>query len=318
MNRPVVLVTCELPSSVRTVLNDRYHLVDAALRTIGSDAFLRLAQGADAIVAAPGDPFDAALIEALPASVRVIASYSTGLDHIDLPAAAQRGLTVTGTPDVLTAATADTALALILMTVRGLRPAMRLIEEDRWSGWAPAQIFGRSLEGLTLGLVGGGRIATALAARAAACGMSMAYWSRSASPALDGIGSRCERINDLFERADVISLHVPSTPETRNMIDADAIAAMGVSAILINTARGDLVNDEALVSALTDGRIAGAGLDVFRGEPRIDPRYRSLDKVVLLPHVGSATVETRDAMGRCVLAALERQFGLAIQPRDAT
>jgi len=308
VSRPRVLVTAELPTPVRARIDAAFDAVDAPLRKVGAEMFLEIAQGADAIVAAPGDPFDAALIRALPPTVRVIASYSTGLDHIDLDAAAARSLPVTGTPDVLTAATADTALALILLTVRGLRRAMQLIEEDRWTGWAPAQIFGRSLEGRTLGLVGGGRIAAALAARAAACGMRIAYWSRSASADLDRSGIRHAELHDLLAAADIVSLHVPSTAATRDIIDARALDAMKSNAVLINTGRGDLVDDDALVVALRERRIAGAGLDVFRGEPRIDPRYREVDNVVLLPHVGSATVEARDAMGELVLASLRRHL----------
>lgn len=300
-----LIVTSELPADIVDELSSRYDMLEVKLKSIGADAFIRQIGRPDVIVAAPGDLFDAALIDRLPARIGLIASYSTGLDHIDVEAAARRRIKVTNTPDVLTDATADIALALILMTVRGLRPAMAMIEEDRWSGWAPAQIFGSDLSGKVLGLVGGGRIATAVAHRAAAFGMRIAYWSRSESAALSRMGMRYDELTPLLGRADVISLHVPSSPETRDIIDGVALKAMKPSAVLINTGRGDLIDDEALIAALREHRIASAGIDVFRGEPQLHPGYRELDNIVMLPHVGSATTETRAAMGARVIAAID-------------
>ena len=308
--RPAIVWTADLPDDVEAMLLDRFDARLLRLRTIGASAFVDGLDDARAIVASPGDRFDAALIAALPASIGLIASYSTGLDHIDLDAADARGIIVTNTPDVLTDATADIVLLLILATVRGAMPAARLISERRWAGWQPADILGHDLKGRTLGIFGGGRIGTATARRAAAFGLDLCYHSRSRHAPLDALGAAYIPDRTAFLGAcDILSLHAPSTAETWRIIDTAAIAAMRPGAFLINTARGDLVDDDAVIAAAMDGRLAGVGLDVFAGEPQHDPRYLDLPNACLLPHIGSSTHETRMAMGRSVIDSLIRHLG---------
>lgn len=300
-----VIITTALPPLVEQAIAERFECATVRLRDIGRDAFLARLTGVKAIVVAPGDPVDAMLIAGLPASVRLIASYSTGLDHVDLAAAAARDIAVTSTPDVLTDATADVAILLILMTLRGAWPAALLVAEDKWQGWSPNQVFGRDIPGKTLGIVGGGKIGAATARRAVAFGMPLAYWGRRRSDEMDALGATFfAALSDLLANADVISLHVPSTADTRGLIGRSAFAAMRPGSYLVNTARGDLIDDDAAVEALAEGRISGLGLDVFTGEPDLHPGYRNHPRVFVLPHIGSATEETRAEMGRLVLEAL--------------
>jgi lactate dehydrogenase-like 2-hydroxyacid dehydrogenase len=307
---PHVVITTTLPAPIDAALRAHYRVEHAALRTMAAAEFALSAMGAQAIVVAPGDRVDRALIGLLPQSVQLIASYSTGLDHVDVAAAEARGIAVARTPDVLTDATADIALILMLMVLRGVRPAQRLIEEQRWSGWVPDQIFGHDIAGKTLGIVGPGAIGAATARRARAFGMNVIYWGRSRSAAVDALPAHyVSGWADFLELADVISLHLPLTESTHGLIDAAAIAQMRRGAVLINTARGGLIDEDAVIAALHDGQLGGAGLDVFTGEPLINPRWRSAPNTVLLPHIGSATHETRDAMGRCVLDALAHHLG---------
>lgn len=309
MNRRArVILTTELPASVATEIRTDFEVRDLPLRQLGAAAFLTALGAPDAIVVAPGDPIDADLIAALPASVKLLASYSTGLDHVDVPAAAARGIEVSSTPDVLTDATADVALMLILTALRGAGPARDLLHAGQWRGWAPAQIFGRDLKGRVLGIIGPGRIGQATAQRARAFGMRLRYWSaRRRSEPLDALGAAAvPDFRSFLSGCDVLSLHCPLTAETRNLIDANAIAALPPGAVLINTARGDLVDDDAVIAALASGQLGAAGFDVFRGEPDLDPRYLTAPNTFLLPHIGSSTAETRQAMGRVVLAHLRR------------
>ncbi len=300
-----IVATTGLPPNVEAQLRDRFALEVLVLREIGSEAFLAWLGEPDALVVAPGDVIDAALIAALPASVKMIASYSTGIDHIDIAAADARGIAIARTPGVLTDATADIAMLLILMTVRGAAAGQRLIAQREWQGWRPDQIFGHDLAGRVLGIVGPGAIGLATARRAQAFGMEIIYWGRSAREPFDAIGARAVLDWEAFLGvADVVSLHVPSTAQTRNLIDAAAIGRMRRGACLINTARGDLIDDNAVLAALSEGRLGGVGLDVIRGEPDIDPRWYTAPNCVLLPHIGSATHESRAAMGDCVIKAL--------------
>jgi lactate dehydrogenase-like 2-hydroxyacid dehydrogenase len=311
----VVAVSCALPEPVRVLLEAPFRLHAAPLRDRSPDAFaenLATAPGpVRALVVAPGDPVDDARIAALPPSVRGIASYSTGLDHVDLSAAAARGLLVTNTPDVLTDATADVALLLILAAVRGAGRAAAVLREGAWDGWAPDQIWGHDLRGRTLGVVGPGRIGVATARRAVALGLAVRYWSaRRRSPELDALGATAQADWLRFlGGTDVLTLHCPSTPGTRRLIDARALAALPRGAVLVNTARGDLLDEDAVLAALASGHLAAVGLDVYANEPALDPRWRSAPGAVLLPHIGSATHETRLAMGRAVLDGLHRILG---------
>jgi lactate dehydrogenase-like 2-hydroxyacid dehydrogenase len=238
----------------------------------------------------------AAELERLP-RLRVVANMAVGYDNIDLDAARARGVAVSNTPDVLTRATAELTWALILAVARRVGEGERLVRAGAWTGWEPTQLLGTSLDGKLLGIVGGGRIGREVGRRAGAFGMDVAYWSRRGSVELErDAGAR--RVDDLLElagQADVLSIHIASTPETRGIIDGAVLDRMPDGAILVNTARGDVVDEPALVERLVAGRIR-AGLDVFAAEPGVPDALKELDNVVLLPHLGSATLETRQAM----------------------
>ena len=229
--------------------------------------------------------------------LRIIANYGVGYDNIDVDAARARGIAVTNTPDVLTRATAELTLALILAAARRLGEGERLVRAGDWAGWTPTQLRGMSLDGRTLGIVGAGRIGAEVARRAPAFGMNVLYTSRRSQRVLDGaVGARRVELEELLAQADVISVHVALDAGTRGLIDAAALARMKPDAILINTARGPVVDEAALIDALRSGRLRAAGLDVYEREPHVPEELRTLENVVLLPHLGSATVEARQAM----------------------
>jgi len=236
-------------------------------------------------------------LDGLP-SLRIVANYGVGYDNIDLAAAASRGIVVTNTPDVLTDATADLALALLLAAARRLREGLDLARGGGWDGWHPTQLLGMGLQGRRLGILGAGRIGVATARRAAAFGMEIVYWNRTASAALEAEagGRRIEDLDELLAASDVVSVHLPLTAETRGLLDAARIGAMKPGAILVNTARGAVVDARALEAALRSGRLAAAGLDVFENEPQIPAGLRELPTCFVLPHLGSATHEARQAM----------------------
>ncbi len=231
-------------------------------------------------------------------SLRVVANYGVGYDNIDLAAAARRGIVVTNTPDVLTNATADLALGLLLAAARRLREGLDLARSGEWSGWHPTQLMGMGLQGRVLGILGAGRIGVATARRASAFGMEIVYWNRSASPTMesDVHGRRIENLDALLADADVVSVHLPLTAETRGLLDAARLASMKPGSILVNTARGAVVDQEALAGVLRSGHLAAAGLDVFENEPEIPADLRDLSNCVVLPHLGSATRDARQAM----------------------
>ncbi|WP_148219278.1 2-hydroxyacid dehydrogenase [Azospirillum sp. B510] len=300
-SRPVLLLTRHLPDAVearaardyRAVLNPQ----DQALggREIADRA---AATGADAVLCCAGDRLDAAAIAALPPRVRVLATFSVGTDHIDLEAARARGLTVTNTPDVLTDATADIALLLLLGAARRASEGERMIRAGAWTGWTPTQLMGTHVGGKRLGIIGMGRIGQAVAARARAFGMTIHYSNRRRLPPDQELGATHHADPEaMLPVCDVLSLHFPATAETRHWLNADRIGRLPPGAILVNTARGSVVDDAALIDALKCGRLAAAGLDVFENEPNLHPGYRDLPNAFLLPHLGSATVETRNAMG---------------------
>jgi glyoxylate reductase len=245
------------------------------------------------------DRVDAELLDAAP-DLKVVANYAVGYNNIDVAAATARGITVTNTPGVLTEATADLTWALILGVTRRLGEGDRLVRAGRWIGWSPTQLLGMELRDAVLGIVGMGRIGRAVASRARAFGMRVIYTARRPSPELDPDWTAVA-MNELLSTADVISLHVPLTDATRHLIGADQFAAMKPSAYLINTARGPVVDESALVEALRTGRIAGAGLDVYEREPEIHADLSACENALLLPHLGSATTATRERMGAMVV-----------------
>jgi glyoxylate reductase len=305
MARVKVLVRRRLPESVEGRLSA---LFDATLNSddgpIGRDALEAALRACDVLVPSVAEPVDGALIAAAGPQLGLIANFGVGVDNIDLAAARARGIAVTNTPGVLTEDTADVALALMLMAARRLGAAERALRRGEWRGWGPTDQLGTSLTGKRLAIVGMGRIGQALARRAAALGMRIDYHNRRRldAAAERAVGARYRADLDAMLRdADMVSLHVPYTPETHRLIDRRRLRLLRREAFLINTARGAIVDEEALIEALQAGAIAGAGLDVYASEPHVDPRLVALENVVLLPHVGSATVETRTAMGMKVV-----------------
>jgi len=235
-------------------------------------------------------------LERLP-QLRLVANCAVGVDNVDLAACAARHVAVTNTPDVLTDATADLTLALVLAVTRRFKEGEALLREGRWTGWDPRQLLGVGLGGRTLGIVGAGRIGQAVGRRARAFGMMLCYTAREARPAFETETGAVRRpLRDLLAASDVVSLHVPSSVETRGMIGSAELARMKPGAFLINTARGDVVDEAAVIAALESGHLGGVGLDVFRREPHVPPELVHHPRAVVLPHLGSATVETRRAM----------------------
>jgi glyoxylate reductase len=257
---------------------------------------------ADAVVTLLTDRVDDSFLDAAP-RLRVVANVAVGYNNIDVPACAERGVVVTNTPGVLTEATADLTMALILMSTRRLGEGERLIRSGEPWKWGMFMLLGSSIHDRRLGIVGMGAIGIAVAERAKAFGMEIVYHNRSevASEIEQRLAARLVGLDELLATSDVVSLNCPYTPETHHLIDADALRRMRSSAYLVNTARGPIVDEAALVEALQRGEIAGAGLDVFEHEPEVHPGLLELDNAVLVPHLGSATVETRDAMA--ILAA---------------
>jgi glyoxylate reductase len=250
------------------------------------------------------DTIDASIIAAAPPRLKLIASYGAGVNHIDLAAAKAKGIMVTNTPGVFTADTADLTMALILNVPRRLGEGHRAMRNGEWSGWSPTGMLGHRIGGKTLGIIGLGRIGEAVAMRAKAFGMNIIYNKRSRLPASveDELGVTFEPdIDRLVARSDIITLHCPLTADTDKIINAERIAHMKPNAYVINSSRGELIDEDALIEALQSGRIAGAGLDVYTHEPAVDSRFLSIPNAVLLPHLGSATIEGREASGERVI-----------------
>jgi len=248
--------------------------------------------------------------------VRMLATFSVGFEHIDLAAARARGLIVTNTPDVLTDATADVALLLILGAARRASEGERLIRDDAWTGWAPTHLLGIHVGAKRLGILGMGRIGRAVAARARGFGMVVHYHNRQRLAPQDEAGATFHAdAENLLAVADILSIHFPLMPETRYFLDARRIELLPRNAIVVNTARGAVIKDADLIAALRSRRIAAAGLDVYDGEPRLHPDYCTLPNTFLLPHLGSATLETREAMGFRALDNLDAHFAGGM-PRD--
>lgn len=262
----------------------------------------------DAIIPTLGDAFNAAVLAAPDRRTRVLANFGAGFNHIDIDAARAAGIIVTNTPDVVTDATADIALTLILMTARRAGEGERLVRAGKWSGWHPTQMLGMHVTGRTLGIVGMGRIGQAIARRGHfGFGMPVIFHNRSAVTGLD-LPARQVPLRDLLAQADILVTAVPGGAATRHLIGAGELAAMKPGAILVNIARGDVVEEAALIEALGSGRLAGAGLDVYEREPLVPEALRALENVVLLPHLGTATEEVRTDMALRALANLTAFF----------
>lgn len=299
-----VVVTGRVPQPALEKLRAS-HDVDAweGSESISREELLRRVAGADAIVSLLTERIDAELLDAAGPQLKVVSNVAVGYDNIDVPACTERGITATNTPGVLTEATADIAFGLILMATRRLGEGERLIRAGQPWKWGMFFLLGSSLQGKTLGIVGMGGIGQATARRAKAFGMEIVYQSRSEiDPAIAAeLGARRVELDELLAISDVVSLHCPYGPGTHHLIGAEQLSTMKDSAYLVNTARGPIIDESALALALREGQIAGAGLDVFEQEPKVHPWLLELENVTLVPHLGSATVETRTAMA--VLAA---------------
>jgi lactate dehydrogenase-like 2-hydroxyacid dehydrogenase len=316
---PSVLVTRRLPEAVerrltqlfRTVLNES----DEPLDREALEAAMR---EHDALVSTITDRIDAALIATKGLRVQIIANFGTGTDHIDIDAAKTAGILVTNTPDALTEATAELAIMLMLMAARRAGEGERVLRAGAWKGWGPTHMIGQGLTGRTLGLVGFGRIARSTAAKARGLGMSIRYFSRNRAPieienCLEATSA--ETLEALATEADILSIHVPGGASTHHLVDGQLLARMKPNAILVNTARGSVVDEAALADVLAQGSIAAAGLDVYEREPDVEPKLLALPNVVLLPHLGSATIEARTAMGMQATDNLEDYFA-GREPRN--
>ncbi|WP_143182123.1 D-glycerate dehydrogenase [Thalassospira sp. TSL5-1] len=297
--KPVLAITRRLPADIEARAHASYDVrLNEGDAPLDRDAILALANGADALLVSVGDPIDAAFFDALPKSVKIIATFSVGTDHIDLAAAARKGIVIGNTPGVLTDATADIAWLLLLGAARRAGEGEAEIRTASWRGWRPTHMIGTQVTGKKLGIIGMGRIGQAVAKRARGFDMDVHYYNRKRLPAdLEYGATYHDSIDDLLPHCQFLSLHCPSTAETRGMVNTTLLAKLPKGAILVNTARGDVVNDGDVIAALKSGQLAAAGLDVFAGEPNIAPDYRDLPNTFLLPHLGSATAETRTAMG---------------------
>ena len=320
MTKPVLLLTRKLPAAVEARAardyDARLNTADAPWARDGAEIARRAAEaGAAGILCAAGDPFNAATFAALPASVRIVATFSVGTDHIDLAAAQARGILVTNTPDVLSFATAEIAFTLMLMAARRAGEGERMVRARAWTGWTPTQLMGTTLEGKALGIAGFGRIGRELAKMARGFGMPIHYRNRTRLPPELELGATYHDNDASFLGAiDVLSMHMPGGAATRHWLNADRLALLRRGAIVVNTGRGTSVDDAALVAALTSGQVRAAGLDVYDGEPRIFEGYHGLENVALLPHLGSATEETRDAMGFRALDNLDALLRAGTEP----
>ena len=303
--KPLVIVTRRLPDPIETrmmeLFQTRLNLTD---EPFDQAALASAMAEAECLVPTVTDRIGAGLIEAAGPQLKLIASFGTGVDHIDLTAAKRRGIVVTNTPGVLTEDTADMTMALILAVPRRLAEGERLVRAGGWAGWGPTLMLGRRIHGKRLGIVGMGRIGQAIARRARGFGLSVHYHNRKrVHPELEGEleATYWDSLDHMLRHVDIVSINCPRTPATYHLINARRLSLMQPHAYVVNTSRGEVIEEEALVSALQERRISGAGLDVFEHEPAINPKLMELDNVVLLPHMGSATIEGRIAMGDRVI-----------------
>jgi lactate dehydrogenase-like 2-hydroxyacid dehydrogenase len=311
--RPAVVVTRRLPGPVEDELARDF---DARLNTqdtpLGPDGLRAALRSADALLCTVTDKLSAEVLAAEPRRAKLLANFGVGFNHIDIEAAKARGLAVSNTPDVLTDATADTALTLLLMVARRAGEGERHVRAGQWTGWRPTHMLGTQVTGKTLGLVGMGRIARAVAQRAHH-GFGMKVIFHDPYPPTPDVAAALgaeprATLEQVLSEADFVSLHCPATPETHHLMNRERLALLRPDAFLVNTARGDVVDESALVEALAAGRLAGAALDVYEKEPQVTSALLAMENVVLLPHLGSATRETRVAMGRRAVENLRLFF----------
>jgi glyoxylate reductase len=303
--KPLVVVTRKLPDVIETRLME---LFDTRLnvddKPMSKAALIEAVQTADVLLPTVTDRIDAGILSQAGPNLKLIANFGAGVDHIDLATARERHIIITNTPDVLTEDTADMAMALILAVPRRLAEGERLVRSGKWAGWGPTFMMGRRIWGKRLGIIGMGRIGQAVARRARGFGLSVHYHNRRRLHAdIEGAleATYWESLDQMLARMDVISIHCPHTPATYHLLSARRLQLLQPHAYVVNTARGEVIDENALTRMLQKGELAGAGLDVFEHEPAINPKLLELDSVVLLPHMGSATLEARTDMGEKVL-----------------
>lgn len=304
-NKPAVVVTRRLPDVIETrmmeLFDARLNLDDHAM---SQGELIEAVKTAEVLVPTVTDRIDAGVLSQAGEKLRLIASFGTGVDHIDLKTARQRGITVTNTPGVLTEDTADMTMALILAVPRRLAEGERLIRSGDWTGWSPTSMLGHRIWGKRLGIVGMGRIGTAVARRARGFGLSIHYHNRRrvhAELEAELEATYWESLDQMLARMDIISVNCPHTPATYHLLSARRLKLLPPQAYIVNTSRGEVIDENALARMVEKGEIAGAGLDVFEHEPAVSPKLLQAENVVLLPHMGSATIEGRIAMGEKVI-----------------
>lgn len=308
--KPVLLITRRLTDAVHARAQRDYEaILNMDDKVFSRDELIARCQEVDAVLPCHSEQFTADVLDTLPERLKVIANHSVGVDHVDLQAAKEKGIVVTNTPDVLSDATAEIAMLCMLGAARRGAEGDRLIRQGKWDFWSPAFMVGRQVTGKRFGVLGMGRVGQVAAERARGFGMEVHYHNRSRLPDHLEKGAVFHAdLDSLLAVSDVLSLHCPATPDTRDIINAETLAKLPDGAILVNTARGNLVDEQALIAALTSGKLFAAGLDVFKNEPGGNPEIAALENVFLLPHIGSATQETRDAMGFRALDNLDAFF----------
>ena len=294
----VVIARVLLPAGLDR-LRERYEVSEGGFEATRPELLERV-PGAAALVADPSIQIDVELLEAAGDGLKLVANFAVGYDNVDLDACRERGVVVTNTPDVLTEATAELAMALTFAAARRMSDAERDLRAGRWGGWDPSAYRGIEIRGSTVGVVGMGRIGSRYALLAHGLGAKVVYTSRSSKLDAEGLGARRLELSELLEASDVVSLHAPSTPETRGLIGAAELELIGPEGVLVNTSRGPLVDSEAVAAALEAGTLGAAGLDVYESEPEVSPRLLAAPRAVLLPHIGSATIPSRDGMAAAV------------------
>jgi len=319
MTRPALHVTRVLPDPVMAAVRQQYRLIsDPTDHPPTPDTQRRCFAQADAVICTLTDRVDAALLSEA-SHLKIVANYAVGYNNIDVAAARERGIVVTNTPDVLTDATADLTWALLLAVARRVVEGDAWLRTGTWPGWAPTQMLGTDVTGKTLGIVGMGRIGQAVAQRAQGFRMTVLYAGRHPCPSPPGAPTWLHRpLSDLLEKSDVVSLHIPLTDTTRHLLGSRELAMMKPTSFLINTSRGPVIDEPALVAALQTGRIAGAGLDVYEKEPAVSAGLTALPNVVLLPHLGSATQATRVRMGMICLENIAAVLTGQLAPNGVT
>jgi len=311
-----VFITYKIPDKGIEILKGKYDLlIHDKEDFLTKNEMIGMIKDANAVITQLRDPVDKEFIDA-GKNLKIIANYAVGYNNIDVEYATKKGIYVTHTPGVLTEATADLTWALILSTVRRIVEADRFTREGKFVGWKPSLFLGSDLYGKTLGIIGMGRIGQAVARRARGFGMNIIYYNRHrlSKETEEKYSAKYVGLDELFQKADIISLHTPATPETYHMVDERRLSLMRPDAYIINTARGSVIDEKALFNALKERKIKGAGLDVYENEPALTPGLAELDNVVLLPHIGSATKETREAMSVMVCENVDAALSGKIPP----